>query len=50
MLLCRYVARTLSQQIQPTHSFNNYLNNNSMLRFNNNNNNNNNIFGLNTSI
>ena len=27
------IARTLSQQIQPTHSFNNYLNNNSMLRF-----------------
>ena len=27
------MARTLSQQIQPTHSFNNYLNNNSMLRF-----------------
>ena len=27
------IARTLSHQIQPTHSFNNYLNNNSMLRF-----------------
>ena len=27
------IARTLSQQIQPTHAFNNYLNNNSMLRF-----------------
>ena len=27
------IARTLSQRIQPTHSFNNYLNNNSMLRF-----------------
>ena len=27
------IACTLSQQIQPTHSFNNYLNNNSMLRF-----------------
>ena len=28
-----YLSRTLSQQIQPTHSLNNYLNNNSMLRF-----------------
>ena len=27
------IVRTLSQQTQPTHSFNNYLNNNSMLRF-----------------
>ena len=27
------IARTLSRQIQGTHSFNNYLNNNSMLRF-----------------
>ena len=27
------ISRTLSQQIQPTHTFNNYLNNNSMLRF-----------------
>ena len=27
------IASTPSQQIQPTHSFNNYLNNNSMLRF-----------------
>ena len=27
------IACAPSQQIQPTHSFNNYLNNNSMLRF-----------------
>ena len=27
------ISRTLSQQIQPTHSVNNDLNNNSMLRF-----------------